>query len=204
MTTAPGWKNTSTGDVKNSKNPDGTRFHNPFFCIYRYTSASDLGATPLSCGVGTYGGGGYVFPLKGYIGDVNDKVETLKKMNWINNRTRAVIVEFSVYNAQVNMFGIVTAAAEFVGGGIRPWFKVDAIRLFANVDGFGFVALAAEVLFVVATFYYVVNVVVTLKREGCRAFCNSTWNIIDMFTVVLSLIALVLYVVSAKKPKPPD
>ena len=49
-----------------------------------------------------YSGGGYVLKLTGYIGDLVNKVKYLQDNNWINNRTRAVITEFSVYNAQVD------------------------------------------------------------------------------------------------------
>ena len=40
--------------------------------------------------------------MKGYIGKLVEKINTLKDNGWINNRTRAVFTEFSVYNAQVN------------------------------------------------------------------------------------------------------
>ncbi len=123
----------------------------------------------ISAGVNSYGGGGYIFRLSGFIDRLQEKVNVLKTNNWINNRTRAVLVEFSTYNAQVNMFGVVTCVAEFVGGGVRPWFRVEAIRLFANLDGFGLVTKIAEILFAVTIFYYIVNVVITLKDEGCKS-----------------------------------
>ena len=91
------------------------------------------------------------------------------------------------------MFGIVTCIAEFVGGGIRPWARVDAIRLFPNIDGWGIATSIAEILFLVATFYYVVMVIMAIKREGCAKFFDSTWNVIDFFTVGLSIIAIILY-----------
>ena len=40
-------------------------------------------------------------------------------------------------------------------------------RLFANLDGYAWVTMLAEILFVVATFYYIVNVVIVMKKEGC-------------------------------------
>ena len=49
-----------------------------------------------------YGGGGYVLRLKGYIDDLKANIETLKEEKWVNNRTRALIVQFSVYNVQVH------------------------------------------------------------------------------------------------------
>jgi hypothetical protein len=68
----------------------------------------------------TYSGGGYELRLKGQIGKLNKKLKTLQENNWIDNRTRALITEFSVYNAQANLFGVIKIVAEFVGGGISP------------------------------------------------------------------------------------
>ena len=68
---------------------------------FEHTSATDLKSTPKSGGIGRYGGGGYVFHMEGYIGDVEAKEDILKNSSWINNRTRAVFVEFAAYNAQV-------------------------------------------------------------------------------------------------------
>ncbi len=35
--------------------------------------------------------------------DLRERIELLKQENWVDNRTRALIAEFSVYNAQVNL-----------------------------------------------------------------------------------------------------
>ena len=83
------------------------------------------------------------------------------------------------------MFTIVTCVAEFVGGGIQPWFRVNAIRLFANEDFFGTVTIIAEVFFAIATFYYIINVIASIRNEGWSKFMQNTWNIIDFFTVIL-------------------
>ena len=63
--------------------------------------ATVLESTASQAGVRTYGGGGYVFSLTGYIQDLTDRITLLQEENWVDNRTRALIVEFSVYNAQV-------------------------------------------------------------------------------------------------------
>ena len=55
--------------------------------------------------VRTYGGGGYILSLTGYIGDLKDRIQLLKDNNWVDNRTRALLVEFSTYNAQVCPIG---------------------------------------------------------------------------------------------------
>ncbi len=50
---------------------------------------------------------------------------------------------FFFFFCQVNLFTTVTCVAEFIGGGVQPWFRVDSFKLFADLDGFGFVTLAS-------------------------------------------------------------
>ena len=122
-------------------------------------------------------------------------MKTLQEEKWVDNRTRALFVEFSTYNAQVNMFSTITCTAEFIGGGVYPYYRIDVFKLM-DVSGSSFATLVriAEVLFVASLFYYVINVITVMKKEGCRQFFNSSYNISDLVTVILSVIALVLYV----------
>ena len=93
----------------------------------------------------------------------------------------------------MNLFGTVTAVAEFIGGGISPWFRVESVRLFNQVQGFGYFVLLSEFLFAVSTFYYIVNLISKLKREGIKEFFGSSWNLADLFTSIMSVVALILY-----------
>ena len=65
---------------------------------------------------------------EGFIDDLKKKIELYQERKWLNNRTRSAIVEFSVYNAQVNIFATVTCVAEFIGGGVVPWYRIESIR----------------------------------------------------------------------------
>ena len=49
----------------------------------------------------TYSGGGYELRFKGQIAKLNEKLVTMEENNWIDNRTRALITELTVYNPQV-------------------------------------------------------------------------------------------------------
>jgi hypothetical protein len=59
-----------------------------------------LNGTTTSAFVRNYGGGGYVLKLTGIISHMNDTIQQLKMDPWTDNRTRALILEFSVFNAQ--------------------------------------------------------------------------------------------------------
>ena len=68
---------------------------------FNYKTENDREAMPFKADYNTYSGGGYELKLKGHIDKLKERLEILQKSNWIDNRTRALIVEFSVYNAQV-------------------------------------------------------------------------------------------------------
>ena len=50
-------------------------------------------------------------------------------------------------------------------------------------------------LFVVATFYYLLNAVLLLKSMGFRDYIKESWNIIDILTIALSFVTIFLWAV---------
>lgn len=139
---------------------------------------------------GYYTGGGYELKLRGNIEELKGRLQTLQTNNWIDNRTRALITEFSVYNAQVNMFGVVKIVAELIGGGVLPYYRVDVISLTRTFDFVGYVTMACEVAFCLSTFYYIINSLGVLKELGAKEFFKQAWNVVDVFTIFLSLLAI--------------
>ena len=80
------------------------------FCqLFVYLFFSDINSVSMSAGVNgrTYGGGGYILELRGYIDDLQNKIKLLQQVKWTDNRTRSLILEFSSYNAQVNIYRFV-------------------------------------------------------------------------------------------------
>ncbi|KAK7024485.1 hypothetical protein SK128_010797 [Halocaridina rubra] len=91
---------------------------------YKYISASTLSTLPVWGTLDTYGAGGYVIRLKASNKNLKEKFTRLMEQKWIDHRTRAVIIDFASYNAQVNLFGVSRLLAEFTpGGGIIPSYR---------------------------------------------------------------------------------
>ncbi len=68
---------------------------------FDFVSSSQLESVSVAAGINTYGGGGYIIELRGYIDDLKARIVQLQQMKWTDNRTRSLALEFSVYNAQV-------------------------------------------------------------------------------------------------------
>ena len=69
---------------------------------FNYKTEKEREAMAFKADYNTYSGAGYELKLKGQIAKLKQRLEILQNNNWIDNRTRALIVEFSVYNAQVS------------------------------------------------------------------------------------------------------
>jgi len=68
---------------------------------YTYRRAVDIDSYPVYGELHVYGGGGYVAELRGDRATIYDKVAELKAGGWIDKYTRAVFLEFAVYNPNV-------------------------------------------------------------------------------------------------------
>ena len=62
----------------------------------------------------------------------------MKDNFWIDRYTRAVFVEFNIYNANTNLMMIVTLLSEIIQtGGWNYFYNVQAIRLYRWQGGLG-------------------------------------------------------------------
>ena len=77
--------------------------------IFRWTyqSPNETGMASHWGKVATYSGGGFVVDLPKPATASKDKLESLKKNLWLDQGTRAVIVDLTIYNANLNLFATV-------------------------------------------------------------------------------------------------
>jgi len=80
-----------------------------FYYVVRYTysSAEQLEEQPYSGQVAVYGGGGYILELPKTSDALQQMLEKLQADEWIDEGTRAVFIDFTVYNPSDNLFAVV-------------------------------------------------------------------------------------------------
>ena len=95
---------------------------------FTYQSSEQLGTQWLGGNHHTYGSGGYVYDFRGRLQDLKSNLSQLHQANWIDGQTRAVIVQFTLYNPNVQLFTSVILLAEFLTtGGIETQFSFQPI-----------------------------------------------------------------------------
>ncbi|XP_047496061.1 polycystic kidney disease protein 1-like 2 [Penaeus chinensis] len=161
---------------------------------FHYKTAGELQTYPMVGYLGTYGGGGYVVRLKGAESDIIDRLYLLQKLDWIDKSTRAVMLEFSTFNANINLFATASVIAEFnEGGGIVPKWRFEPIRLLPKTGAAGYIVTLSEIIFVVCTVIFTLKELWKIKKQKCLYF-TSYWNIAEICILVTSYATVGVYV----------
>ncbi|XP_033750161.1 uncharacterized protein LOC117334568 isoform X2 [Pecten maximus] len=160
---------------------------------YRYTSAAELNGYPYWGQMALYAGGGYLVRLKGSSNSISMKMKQLEKEKWIDKYTRAVFVEFTVYNPGVNLFAISTLLAEFrPSNGIFPSYRFEPATLLPYMNSVMLFQLACEIIYLLFTLYFIIHETRGIIREKIKYF-KQFWNLIEFGICGMSVTAVVLY-----------
>ena len=162
---------------------------------WRYHSATDLKGVPMWGTTTIYSGGGYVAELGYYIPKAQEVIKELFYHNWIDRRSRGVFIELTVYNAQVNLFSVVTLLAELMPtGGVVTFRRIDTIRVYRYLGELGNVVLAAELIICLVILFFMYKLIKRFYHQKL-AFFKKFWNLVDLFLVLFALVSIALYFV---------
>ena len=165
---------------------------------WRYQTAEELDNGPIKTRYNSYEGGGYIAAL-GY--DENSAHGVLTETigyGWIDRRTRALILEFVVFNVNTNLISIATYIYEVIAtGAAYTATKAETLELYSTESGALMFYLICQFLFMGMVFYYFIMMLINLFRQRFK-FVRSFWNMIDLLMIVSSVASVVFYVVRSK------
>ncbi|EDO38971.1 predicted protein, partial [Nematostella vectensis] len=166
-----GWKATNVTQVT---------AHSPW--LYHSTLALD--GLPYLGLLATYSGGGYTVELHN-TDNGKQQLQTLKKLSWIDHRTRALFVDISIYNAQVNMFGIATFLAEWIPtNGVLFFNNIKVARLYVAGGDLQAANIAAK-FFVVLLFCIFIYDEAKQIRTLRKKYLKDVWNWLEITLIIL-------------------
>nr|XP_012802957.2 polycystic kidney disease 2-like 2 protein isoform X3 [Jaculus jaculus] len=142
--------------------------------------------TPWHWGfVGVYRSGGYIFTLSKSKSQTKTKFADLQLNSWITRGTRVVFIDFSLYNANVNLFCIIRLVAEFpaTGGIITSW-QFYSVKLLRYVSYYDYFIASCEIIFCIFLFVFTIQ---ELKKvnEFRSAYFKSIWNWLELLLLLL-------------------
>ncbi|XP_070577746.1 uncharacterized protein [Ptychodera flava] len=186
-----------------SKGDEDKALHGEFWSVHNdsytntdeswlYQSSDDLDGLPIYGVTRMYYGGGYVAELGRSRGRAQNRVQYLWNSLWFDRLSRAVFVEFPLYNANANLFSMVTLLVEFpTTGGALLFQTISVLRLYHYAGAFWVFYLTCELIFIVFVVYFIVREILRMKRQKCDYF-KKYWSWVEMIKLVLCLAAIFL------------
>ena len=150
-----------------------------------------------------YYSGGYVYKLNiakqyNYRTDSNDLIindmETLKSLDWIDQNTRSVYIEFTTFNPSIKLLSYNTILFEFLSTGtIIKSAKFNPIILSSKDDGFSIFILVINIIYL---FYVIINMfidVLIFFKIGARKYFSKMINFVEWIIYAFSITSFALY-----------
>ncbi|XP_072168407.1 polycystin family receptor for egg jelly-like [Diadema setosum] len=160
---------------------------------WRYQSASALNGLPHTSNSYIYSGGGYVAQFGTTRDEAIATAQYLRERGWYDKYTRAIFLEFTVYNANVNLFSVVTLLVETPteGGGIVS-NEIHTFRLYQYIGALWIISLGLQGIFCIYLVYFLAHFIYRLKKEGRKELKNF-WSILELSMLVVGIGAVAMF-----------
>ncbi|XP_078532323.1 polycystin-2 [Lissotriton helveticus] len=179
-------------DVYSPGNEDTSPFGLQTGTAWMYATEKQLNGSSHWGFIATYSGAGYYLDLSKTREVTAAQIATLKKNLWLDRGTRAVFLDFSVYNANINLFCIIRLTVEFPAtGGLLTSWKFQTVKLIHYISPFDIVLAICEITFCLFVAYYIVEEILEIRTHQLHYF-RGVWNCLDVVIIVLSVVAIAI------------
>ncbi|KAI5753480.1 hypothetical protein M8J77_000560 [Diaphorina citri] len=145
--------------------------------------------------VGSYPYSGFYQDLSANHNDFLAQLDMLRKGGWITRATRVVFIDFSMYNANVNLFCFVKLILEWPPvGGIIPSWEIISLKLIRYLTLVDFILLVFEIILLLFLIYFTVEELYEYRNLGFYKYFNSFWNYVDLILIVLGWLFVIVYI----------
>lgn len=163
---------------------------------WTWQSQDDLEASWYSGQIGSYSGAGYAQTLHYLKNETEEILSELKQGQWITQGTRYVSIDFTIYNANINLFCVIKLVFEFPAvGGVIPSQQLTTVKLLKYNNPEDYLLMACEGIFVLYILYYIVEESLEIKIHGMKYFSNLG-NLLDLVVIGISLSQIFINVYS--------
>ncbi|XP_065152797.1 polycystin-2-like protein 1 [Paramisgurnus dabryanus] len=177
-------------DMYNEKKEDDSAFGLINGTAWQYHTEKEMKGSSHWGLLSTYSGAGYYQDLTKSKIESADILEELKSNLWLDRGTRVLFIDFSTYNANINLFSVVRLVVEFPAtGGAITSYQIRTVKLIRYVTNWDYFVMGCEIVFCVFILYYIMEEILEFRIHKMSHFKNI-WNIVDILVILLSLVAI--------------
>ena len=121
----------------------------------------------------------------------------LEDDHWLNNDTRAVLVQFTTFNPTTSLFTISLLAFEYLNiGVVDPYHDIRTWKLYSFTNTGDVFTIILELCYVVLTILYINRAVKSFLSVGAnyRKYFANVWTYVDWVIILLSCAPVSVFV----------
>ncbi len=142
----------------------------------------------------SYKNGGYIINLPADPHSGRKMLNDAIQAGWINqNRTRAVFIEWVLYNPNANLFVFAQGVVEFSQtSSLIPNYKIRVVNLYRWGRATSYVGVVLElVVFAYVSFFFITETR-EVMRIGIKAYMTDGYALIIITNIVLFIVIIIL------------
>ncbi|PFX12876.1 Polycystic kidney disease 2-like 1 protein [Stylophora pistillata] len=164
---------------------------------WQYAPSKKLHDSPSWGYFDVYDGGGYVADLGYNRSTAQAAISNLIEYGWIDQQTRAVLLEFTIYSPYTGYLIISAYHYEILPTGYGyPFPKIDTLQLTSTETGFYEFYLICQFLFIMMAFVFLLKEIYKLYRTKWTYF-RDVWNWVEILQIISSVLVVVFYILKS-------
>ena len=135
--------------------------------------------------------------MRGQLSYVQGNLSLLREMNWIDKQTRAVFVEFSTYNPNINLIMVSTILVEFTSTGtILATARFDPLNLFndSTTGNMAILKTICEILFYAFIVYLAIVQLIDMANMSLTKYLGNFWIYIEWSIIISALVSFAMLI----------
>ncbi|XP_048407707.2 polycystin-1 isoform X2 [Stegostoma tigrinum] len=144
-----------------------------------------------------YDSGGYIQKLGRTRHQSNYTLWNLQERNWLDGKTRAIFIEFTLYYQNVDLYSVITLLMEFpFSGGASTSIDIKPFSLLQLSTGVDFL-LIMMIFLMLFILYFTVTELLLISHRG-KSYFLQLWNYLQWCIIILSVCCVAVHLKRAR------
>lgn len=163
---------------------------------FSYKSSDELESYPYIGIYSSFYGGGFAFIVNTSqnFQQINSDITRLEELGWIDSKTRGLLVEFSLYNVNLNLFAYCTILFEFLPTGtILNSVRFEPTILYNRDESMFYFTTVFNLIYLAFICFFMVKEIRSIVKNRLIYF-KQMWNYVEWLLFAFSWAVLAIYV----------
>lgn len=166
------------------------------YSSFQYSSGTELDSFPYVAQYSSYGAGGYAYTFNKSSGldTVISDLTALRDNLWINQQTRALLLQFALYNPNVNLFSFCNIVFEILpSGSLVAWYQFTPFSLYDS-PGLSALITACQIIYMLIIVLFLMKLIRAIIVKGIKICVTQFWFWVDISLIAFSWTAFTMFI----------